>query len=360
MISDLIYLMTKMFSMRRWNNKPTVEQNSEASNSGFVLHIAHLLGMLERLNGEDVDFTKLLVRGVLKDMPKCILSDISLETKRAIQKLSPDLWMEVYHGAVNDVIESVPPKWRDNFKDAMINSRDNSLEGKILDAADLYAAYVEAEVNSRLFAEYFSGIRGSIKKKLENVKLYSFKMLFNSVDMKNYLVYVRTLMHAIRWNQHSRTVPTTVAGHTLFVVFVAYLLTLEDGRPSTLNVMERALFHDVPEALTGDIISPTKRRVEGFEKVIEKVESKMVHDILLPLLPSEISSYYTPLMLEPFGGGLEGKITRAADLTGSLIECKIEMDNGVKASVFEHGYQEIKKQLLLMKIDAVRDLIAAL
>ncbi len=360
MVSDLIYLVIKMFSMRRWNNKPTVEQNSEASNSGFVLHVAHLLGMLEQINGRDVDFTKLLARGALKDMPKCILSDISLETKRAIQKLSPDLWMEVYHGAINDVIESVPFKWKDDFKNDMINSRDDSIEGKILDAADLYAAHVEAEVNSRLFPEYFSDIREAIEKKLENVKLHSLKALLNSTDMKRYLVYVRTLMHAIRWNQHSRTVPTTVAGHTLFVVFVAYLLALEDGRSDTLNVMERALFHDVPEALTGDIISPTKRRVEGFENVIEKVESKMVHEVLLPLLPNEISGYYAPLMLEPFGGGFEGKITRAADLTGSLIECKIEMDNGVKASVFEHGYQEIKRQLLLMKIDSVRDLIAAL
>ena len=360
MISDLIYLMIKMFSMRRWNNKPTVEQNSEASNSGFVLHIAHLLGMLEQLNGENVNFSKLLIRGILKDMPKCILSDISLETKRTIQNLSPDLWMEVYHGAVNDVIESVPPKWKGNFKNAIINSRDDSLEGRILDAADLYAAYVEAEVNSRLFAEYFSDIRDSIGKKLENVKLHSLKVLLDSADMKKYLIYVRTLMHAIRWNQHSRTVPTTVAGHTLFVVFVAYLLVLEDGRPNALNVMERALFHDVPEALTGDIISPTKRRVEGFENVIENVESKMVHEILLPLLPNKIASYYDPLMLKPFDGALEGRFTRAADLTGSLIECKIEMDNGVKASVFEHGYQEIKRQLLLMKIDAVRDLIATL
>jgi len=359
-ISNLIYLMIKMFSMRRWNNKPTVEQNSEASNSGFVLHVAHLLGMLESLNGKDVNFNKLLVRGVLKDMPKCILSDISLETKRSIQSFSPDLWMEVYKGAVSDVIESVPSKWKGAFKNAIINSRDDSLEGKILDAADLYAAYVEAEVNNRLFAEYFYDIKISIEKKLKNVKLYSLETLLGNDSMKKYLVYVRSLMHAIRWNQHSRTVPTTVSGHTLFVVFVAYLLSLENGNTDTLNVMERALFHDVPEALTGDIISPTKRRVEGFEKVIEKVESKMVHEVLLPLLPDKISSYYAPLMLDPFGGGLEGKITRAADLTGSLIECKMEIDNGVKANIFEHGYQEIKKQLLLMQINAVTDLLAAL
>jgi putative hydrolase of HD superfamily len=360
MVSDLVYLMVRMFSMRRWNNKPTVEQNSEASNSGFILQTAHLLGMLEKLNGKEINFEKLLVRGVLKDMPKCILSDISLETKRTIQRLAPELWMKVYKGAVEDVIKSVPDEWKNEFEDAIINSRDDSLEGKILEAADAYAAYVEADVNSRLFGEYFSEIRDSIKRKMEKIKLDSLKMLLSGENLKKYLTYVRGLMHAIRWNQHSRTVPTTVAGHTLFVVFVAYLLAIEDEKVDVLNVLERSLFHDVPEALTGDIISPTKRRVEGFEQVIEAVESKMVHEDLLPLLPEEIAHHYAPLMLEPFDGGREGKITRAADLIGSLIECKIEMDNGVKASVFERGYKGIKKQLLAMNLDVVRNLIAEL
>ncbi len=360
MISDLIYLMVRMFSMRRWNNKPTVEQNSEASNSGFILHTAHLLGMLEELNGEQVDFKKLLTRAALKDMPKCILSDISLETKRTIQRLAPDLWMEVYKGAVEDVIKTVPDEWKEKFEEAIINSRDDSLEGKILEAADTYAAYVEAEINSRLFEEYFSDIRDSIKDKMEKIDLHSLKTLLSNKNLKKYLTYVRGLMHAVRWNQHSRTVSTTVAGHTLFVVFVSYLLSIEDGSVDTLNVVERALFHDVPEALTGDIISPTKRRVEGFEEVVENVESKMVHEDLLPLLPKKIADYYAPLMLDPFGGGKEGRITRAADLIGSLIECKIELDNGVRASVFEKGYVNIKKQLLTMNLDVVRNLMAEL
>ncbi len=357
MISELIYLMTRMFSMRRWNNKPTVENNSEASNSGFVLHVAHLLAMIESLDGKSVDLQKLLVRGALKDMPKCILSDISLETKRIINALSPNLWQKVYMSSVDEVLKHVPEKWSGIFRDAMINSRDDSIEGEILEAADLYAAYVEAELNSRLFGEYFSEIRDNIEKKLKDAKLHSLKVLLSDSNMKEYLTRVRSLSHAIRWNQHVRTVQTTVSGHTLFVVFVAHLIALKNGKVDTLNVMERALFHDVPEALTGDIISPTKRRVKGFENVIENVESKMVHEILLPLLPKEIADHCAPLMLKPFDGGLEGKITRAADLTGSMIECKIELDNGVKASVFERGYVEIKKELMDMKLNAVNELV---
>ena len=360
MISELVYLMTRMFSMRRWNNKPTVEHNSEASNSGFILHVAHLLAMIEILDGKSVDLKKLLVRGTLKDMPKCILSDISLETKRIIKSMDPDLWQKVYMSSVDEVLASVPDDWKQMFQDAMVNSRDDSLEGKILEAADLYAAYIEAEINSRLFGEYFSVIRDSIESKLKSMQLHSLKVLLDNLKMREYLTRVRSLLHAVRWNQHVRTVQTTVAGHTLFVVFVALLIALKSDTCDVLNVMERALFHDVPEALTGDIISPTKRRVKGFEDVIENVESKMVHEVLLPLLPDEIAEHYAPLMLNPFGGGIEGKITRAGDLVGSMIECKMEMDNGVKAAVFEQGYNEIKKQLIGMKIHALDALIKEL
>ncbi len=352
--------MTRMFSMRRWNNKPTVEHNSEASNSGFVLHTAHLLGMLERSNGRDVDLKKIIVRGTLKDMPKCILSDISLETKRTIKELSPEIWEKVYKSSIDEVLKNVPQEWSWIFEDAMLNSRDDSIEGRILDAADLYAAYTEAEVNNRLFGEHFGDILKSIGKRIEDVELESFKMLLIRSELKEYLTRIRTLMHAIRWNQYSRSVPTTVAGHTLFVVFVSHLIALKSEEADILNVVERALFHDVPEALTGDIISPTKKRVEGFEDVIENVESKMVHEVLLPLLPENISNRYAPLMLDPFGGGIEGRITRAADLIGSMIECKMEIENGIKNQMFERGYVDIKKQLESMGIAAVNETVNSL
>ncbi|HBA44470.1 TPA: hypothetical protein DEG21_02055 [Patescibacteria group bacterium] len=32
--------------------------------------------------------------------------------------------------------------------------------------------------------------------------------------------------------------------------------------------MTRALFHDVPESITGDIVSPTKKAVPGFAELL--------------------------------------------------------------------------------------------
>ncbi len=357
MIKDLIDLATVMFSMRRWNNRPTFESISEASNSGFILHVAHLMSMIEISNGKKVDMSKVITRIILKDMPKCIISDISLSTKRMIQTLSPSAWNRMYKSSIDEVLKNVPDEFKAQFEDAMINSRDESIEGKIVNAADLYAAFKEAETNVRFFPEYFKEPFESIKKAMQQIDLKSFHKILEDEKLKNYLTQIAALMYAVRWNQHPRTVPTTVAGHTFFVTFTSYLIALEMQKIDMVNVLERSIFHDVPEALTGDIISPTKRRVEGFETVVEEVESKMVNEILLPLLPTEIARYYSPLMLKPFDGGMEGKIARASDLMGSLVECKMEIVNGMQIDFFRRSYESIKQQIKSMNLEVVNQMI---
>lgn len=358
MVKDLIDLATIMFSMRRWNNKPTFGSVSEASNSGFILHVAHLLGMLEILDGKDVDISKIVKRVILKDLPKCIISDISLSTKRMIQTLSPSAWNRMYRSSIDEILKNVPDQFREQFEDAMINSRDNSIEGKIVNAADIYAAFTEAEINMKLFPEYFKEPFESIKKNMDQISLKSFDRVLHDEKLKNYLTQIAALMYAIRWNQHPRTVQTTVSGHTFFVTFTSYLIALEMKEIDMLNVLERSIFHDVPEALTGDIISPTKRRVEGFESVVEEVESRMVNEMLLPLLPSEIADHYSPLMLKPFEGGIEGKVARASDLMGSLVECKMEIVNGMQIDFFRRSYESLKQQIRSMNLEVVNELIS--
>ncbi|MBO1737038.1 HD domain-containing protein, partial [Barnesiella sp. GGCC_0306] len=45
------------------------------------------------------------------------------------------------------------------------------------------------------------------------------------------------------------------------------------------------LFHDLPEVLTRDIISPIKRSIQGLDDLIKDIEKRQVAEKLLPLLP---------------------------------------------------------------------------
>jgi putative hydrolase of HD superfamily len=56
------------------------------------------------------------------------------------------------------------------------------------------------------------------------------------------------------------------------------------------------LFHDLPEVLTRDIISPVKRSIRGLDELIKQIEKEQVAEKLLPLLPAswhQDINYYT-------------------------------------------------------------------
>src|SRR6056297_2903371 len=156
-----------LFTINRWNTTPHIERITEADNSGFSMHVALLLA---HESGEQVDYEKLIKRMVLKDLPKAILSDISLQTKNYIKDTSLALWNETFKSAMEEVLREVREEWRTDFKDKIVGAKDDSIEGLIIDFSDTYAAYSECEINARVYPEYY-------KKPLHELreKLYSYK-----------------------------------------------------------------------------------------------------------------------------------------------------------------------------------------
>jgi putative hydrolase of HD superfamily len=75
----------------------------------------------------------------------------------------------------------------------------------------------------------------------------------------------------------------------LAVALFVYLLTgliLRDPCPKRIyNNFFSALFHDLPEVYTRDIISPIKREIPGLDTVILEYEQIKIEEKILPLLP---------------------------------------------------------------------------
>ena len=63
-------------------------------------------------------------------------------------------------------------------------------------------------------------------------------------------------------------------GHMLIVAIMSYLCSLEiDACDQRIrNNYFTALFHDLPEILTRDIISPVKKSVDGLDDIIKDIE----------------------------------------------------------------------------------------
>jgi putative hydrolase of HD superfamily len=340
-VKEIINLASNLFTLRRWNNKPGMEHLSEAANIGFSLHIGVLMGFLE---GADVP--KIIKKLILKDLPKCILSDISVQTKTLIKEMSKELWDETYMSALNDLENYVPDKYKEEIKNHIITAKDISLEGKIVKAADLYAAYKEAEVNERIYPKYYSYERNQIQKSLDLLRtsLKSLDMILDSRRLRRYLDLIRTLEFSVRWNRQHRNIQTTVAGHTFMVTLISYLLILENEIKNDKDILLKAVFHDVPEALTGDIISPTKRKVKGFEDVVEKVEKYMMSEYISPILPKSIRNSVERYSLYPFEGD-DGKLVRTADLTAAILECRMEIESGNANNIFVEAEKSMREEI---------------
>ena len=85
-----------------------------------------------------------------------------------------------------------------------------------------------------------------------------------------------------------------------------------------------ALLHDIPEAITWDIITPTKKSVPWLEEIIEEVERDMVHEELISCIAEyDFRKIYERKMLSPWKEP-HGDLVKQADRESALHEARIE------------------------------------
>ena len=80
---------------------------------------------------------------------------------------------------------------------------------------------------------------------------------------------VTRLGHVSRWNIVNTSRQQSVAEHSAIVALLAMRLCekLKLGTDIKRQCSEYALVHDMPEALTGDIPSPTKDEIDGLDEL---------------------------------------------------------------------------------------------
>jgi putative hydrolase of HD superfamily len=104
----------------------------------------------------------------------------------------------------------------------------------------------------------------------------------------------------------------------------------------------RTIYHDIPEMITGDIITPTKSAIEWFRNVLEQVEQKMLDDYFFIYISKDYKKEISDYMLEPFSWK-QWKLAKQADIISALLEARIERDSWNKS--FNNIYMKIKKVL---------------
>ena len=161
----------------------------------------------------------------------------------------------------------------------------------------------------------------------------------------------------------------SVLGHMLIVAILSYLFSLKIGscRQRSINNYFTGLFHDLPEVLTRDIISPVKRSVEGLDELIKSYEKEQMEKEVYSLIPTEwhqdikmftedefssivtventiirtssdeISRTYNADQYRP----RDGEVVRAIDELSAFVEAYISIKNGVKSKDLQEAMGSI-------------------
>ena len=161
-------------------------------------------------------------------------------------------------------------------------------------------------------------------------------------------------------------------GHVLLVAIMGYFCAVKLGACDERIVGDFlcGLFHDLPEVLTRDIISPVKRSVPGLDELIKRMEERMVAEKILPLLPytwhedilyytqdefsnrvridgkvvhtsiEEISSMYN----KPGFHAIDGSVLKGCDNLSAFVEVWLSRRYGITSKHMEEGERAIREQ----------------
>ena len=183
--------------------------------------------------------------------------------------------------------------------------------------------------------------------------------------LKNFMKLVGQLRIQQRWARCYRAPETSVMGHMLIVAIISYLMSLQTGacKARRCNNFFAGLFHDLPEVLTRDIVSPVKNSVDGLDHIIKELESDAIAEKVLPLLPESWHEEVLYYMNEEFSSKIvtngkmfitssdeinskfnddsynpvDGQLIRGADHLSAYLEAEMSIKYGISSYLLIQG-----------------------
>ncbi len=135
-----------------------------------------------------------------------------------------------------------------------------------------------------------------------------------------------------RWALMRNTRSENICEHSHEVAVIAHALALITNRHYGGNVdaekcVMLAVYHDVPEILTGDMPTPVKYYNPAIREAYRQVEQSAC-DKLVEMLPDDLRDEYDELIRPQDKDSEEMKLVKAADKLSALIKCIEETSQG--------------------------------
>ncbi|HCA28860.1 MAG TPA: 5'-deoxynucleotidase [Ruminococcaceae bacterium] len=170
----------------------------------------------------------------------------------------------------------------------------------------------------------------------------------------HFFAMVSRMKYITRWALMRNTRTENVSEHSHDVAVIAHALALLTnkrfgGKVDAGRCVLLALYHDMPEILTGDLPTPVKYYNPAIRDAYKQVE-RVSGEKLLSMLPNDLRDDYKPLLLPDDQTMEENRLVRAADKIAALIKCIEEETQGNRE--FEKARRATEQAVLKMNLPA--------
>ena len=371
-------LLLKIFDaayMQRWNDKIRPIELIELDKQAHKMVIAYFLGKFEE-DKQGFNWIDIIEGGIFELLQRIVITDLKPPIFYKIKE-DANKYKQLNEWVYKELEFILSPLGRDfcqRFCSYFLRS-DDTLNKRILSAAHFYATKWEFNIIERANPDGYEidTIRKNLQEKQE--RYYDLKgvdQLTKHSKYKNFIDLCGQLRFQSRWAHLHRIPKTSVLGHSLFVAILSYLFSLEIKacKKRCVNNYFTGLFHDLPEVLTRDIISPVKRSVEGLSDLIKGYEKEQMEKEVYGLIPEEWHPEIKMFTEDEFdsvvtvGGKKEkfsskeinetynddkfnpkdGELVKAADSLAGFIEASVAIRNGSASPDLQYAKLSVKKQ----------------
>ena len=363
-------------SIQRWNDYPRMVELVELDKQAHKFIIAYFIAKLEK----DINYTHLIEAGIFEFLRRVVVTDIRPDVfRKALQKKSREINSWVISKLALSLKDIDNGTFLQKFEEYLNNPDIYKKERFILKAASYLATRWEFSIvyQTSQFLNDIEDVKKSVEEEIEDYyeligvrKIALNKKFGKIIDLSGRLRFQK------RWAQTPRIPETSVLGHMLTVAIFGYFFSLEvnacDKRLQ--NNFFTALFHDLPEALTRDIITPVKYCVDELSEIIAEYEIEKIEDDILPNVPEILHEEFSYILglydgiKEEFTNKIKqnGKIEVVEDISkynldkyeaidgialkqcdklSAFVEASLSISHGIKSKELISGKKEILKGL---------------
>lgn len=320
----------------RWSEYAPRFEDNAASHSFRCAAVAILAGLAEEMLFErPVDKLKLVSRALWADLSNTLTGSIKHATKKEMHVAGHIRAME--QELSKEIVSYLSRSLQQAAYDAIVNAQDDTRVGRLVEAIDTFDAFLfchrEAAYGSNPF---FRSKVQELRSKIDTYDIPSIKWLIAEFDkqdgVREFLDNIMNLDTVQRWNGSYNLVPDNDATHSFRVASLALfngLLERERFGLKHINLYRlvgKSVLHDLPEIVSGDVVSNIKHRSPELKLAFEQYERQTAEN-MIARLPAPFHETMLDLMADPKSSDYEGVMVDIADKLDALIKAGLEMRN---------------------------------